>query len=89
MGGGTNQWMRAFKGVGGRARSFTLPHPLFTKQNQPTQTQTGLALDPKGFLAVAPTFQSLSHPGVFAAGDIASVLEYPRPKVRGCGWDET
>lgn len=46
-----------------------------------TPTATGLALDAKGFVAVEPTFQSTSHPGVFAAGDICAVLRYPRPKV--------
>lgn len=51
---------------------------------------TGLALDPRGFVAVAPTFQSTSHAGVFAAGDICAMLRHPRPKVRAClfvwGW---
>ncbi|HQT84131.1 MAG: hypothetical protein B7Z58_04450 [Acidiphilium sp. 37-64-53] len=42
--------------------------------------QTGLALDPKGFIAVHDTLQSTSHPAVFAAGDIASVIGRPSPK---------
>lgn len=42
--------------------------------------KTGLARDAEGYLAVAPTLESLSHPGVFAAGDCAAVEGYPRPK---------
>jgi len=41
---------------------------------------SGLAVDERGFVAVQPTLESTSHPGVFAAGDCASVLEHPREK---------
>jgi len=46
----------------------------------PWLADSGLTLDPSGFLLVKPTLQSVSHPYVFAAGDMAAVAGYPRPK---------
>src|SRR5258708_4749409 len=40
---------------------------------------TGLTLDPGGFVAAAATLRS-SDPAIFAAGDCATVLKHPRPK---------
>jgi selenide,water dikinase len=41
---------------------------------------SGLALDDAGFVRVNACLQSVSHEQVFAAGDIAAVTDYPRPK---------
>ena len=43
-------------------------------------SKTGLDLDDAGFIRVSSALQSVSHGNVFAAGDIASVESYQRPK---------
>jgi selenide,water dikinase len=46
----------------------------------PWIAQSGLVTDSLGFVAVSDTLQSRSHPEVFAAGDVASVIGEARPK---------
>ncbi|MFT4582780.1 MAG: selenide,water dikinase [Gammaproteobacteria bacterium] len=41
---------------------------------------SGLKIHGNGFIAVNATLESISHPGVFGAGDCAAVLAHPREK---------
>ena len=46
----------------------------------PWLRDTGLALDKSGFIRVTDTLQTESDPNVFAAGDIANMVNHPREK---------
>jgi selenide,water dikinase len=59
-----------------------LDEVFWTTRASPAEwlANTGLALDDGGFIRVTETLQSVSHPQVFAAGDIASIDGHVRPK---------
>lgn len=42
--------------------------------------ETGLALDKNGFIQVTDNLQTVSDPNIFAAGDIAGMINYPLEK---------
>jgi selenide,water dikinase len=61
---------------------IALDEVFWTTRASPAEwlANTGLALDGEGFIRVTETLQSVSHPQVFAAGDIASIDGQARPK---------
>jgi len=46
----------------------------------PWLQNTGLALDHDGFIQVTDTLQTVTDPDIFAAGDIATMVNHPREK---------
>ena len=64
------------------ARTHEIDETLWTTQAAaaPWLAESGLAVDTDGFVQVSRTLQSISHGDVFAAGDIAAMVDDPRPK---------
>ncbi len=63
-------------------QTFALDETLWvTDASAPAwPAESGLDVDAQGFIAVNDALQSVSHPDVFAAGDIAAVINHPREK---------
>lgn len=63
-------------------QSFPMTEVLWVTQagTQTWMGESGLETDGNGFVAVKDTLESVSHPGIFAAGDCAAVLAHPREK---------
>ena len=64
------------------AGRIALDEIFWTTRAEPPRwlRETGLTLDQAGFIRVGRTLQSVSHPEVLAAGDIASIDGYTLPK---------
>lgn len=63
-------------------RSLATDHVLWVTGVEPPlwPRAAGIATDEAGFIAVNDALQSVSHPDVFAAGDVAGPVDQPRPK---------
>lgn len=70
-------WLRLKSG-----NQFPLDEILWVTQARAAAwlKEAGLATDGRGFVEVADTLESVSHPGVFAAGDVAAMVNHPREK---------
>ncbi|MDB5742929.1 MAG: hypothetical protein JWR68_1244 [Polaromonas sp.] len=66
----------------GRQLACDAPLLAVGTQAPPWLAGSGLALDAAGFVAVNRCLQSTSHPGVFAAGDVASRVDAPARQAR-------
>jgi len=42
--------------------------------------EAGLDVDEQGFVKISDTLESISHPGIFVVGDVAHMINHPRPK---------
>ena len=70
-------WLRLRNGS-----QYPLDEILWVTQARaaPWLKEAGLATDERGFIQVGDTLESVSHPGVFAAGDVATMVNHPREK---------
>jgi selenide,water dikinase len=70
-------WLRLKNG-----NKFPLDEILWVTQARAASwlKEAGLATDGRGFVEVSDTLESVSHPGVFAAGDVAAMVNHPREK---------
>jgi len=61
---------------------FTYDEILWVTQAGPPEwlDGAGINLDDRGFALVNECLQSVSHPEIFATGDVASMQNHPRPK---------
>lgn len=64
----------------GRAEAFDLVVWSTGAAAEPWLARSGLAVDDRGFALVDRSLRSVSHPGVFAAGDAATLRDAPHPK---------
>lgn len=64
----------------GRAEPFDLVVWTTGAVAEPWLGRSGLATDSRGFALVDRALRSVSHPGVFAAGDSATLRDAPHPK---------
>ncbi len=64
------------------AETFFADEVMWVTQAAPQQwiADAGLAVDAAGFVRVNEFLQSVSHAQIFAAGDVAGIDGYPRPK---------
>jgi len=63
-------------------RVLELDEIIWTTAAQPANwpAKAGLSCSNRGFITVNDSLQTLSHPNIFATGDIADMVNHPRPK---------
>jgi selenide,water dikinase len=66
--------------AGGPRLACDAPVMALPASASPWLQGSGLALDEGGFVLTGPTLQSVSHPDVFAAGDVSARQDAPHPR---------
>ncbi len=64
----------------GKSLACDLPVLALGAAAAPWLAPSGLSCDARGFVSTGPTLQSISHPEIFAAGDVASRVDASHPK---------